>query len=163
MNETEMKEKEALSSLERWCSGAEHCCSEARRKLESAGLAPESVDKILNRLLEDGYIDEKRYAAAFVHDKVNFAGWGMVKIRYQLKMKQIPDALIQDALAETDLESYMQRLELAVRSSLRTQKGRTPYERTMKTMKSVAGKGFEIPLIRDVLAKLTGNDLDFQD
>lgn len=163
MNETEMKEKEALNSLERWSSAAEHCCSEARRKLEPFGLPEESVKKIMASLVASDYINDGRYAAAFTHDKVRFAKWGRVKIRYTLRQKQVPDDAISNALQEIDEDEYMESLEWAVRTNYRTQKGKTPYERSMKTLRSVAGRGFETFLIRDVLQQITGEDLDFQE
>ncbi len=163
MNETEMREREALVALERWCSTAEHCCSEARRKLEPFGLDASSAERILARLTGDGYIDEDRYAAAFVHDKVNFAKWGRRKISYSLRQKQVAEQSILKAMDGIDEEQYRSMMESVVRSSYRTQKGKTPYERSMKTLRSVAGRGFEPQLIGEVLRQITGEDLDPQD
>ena len=146
-----MTESEGKTLAERYCSGAEHCCSEVRAMLERHGVEKEDTDRILKYLINEGYIDESRYAAAFVHDKVRFARWGRTKIAQALWQKRIPEQIAHDALSSIDQDEYMTALKEVTASRYRTVKGVTEYERKMKTMKSVCSRGYEPSLIKKVL------------
>lgn len=146
-----MNEQEGLSRAQAYCSAAEHCRADVRAMLERRSLEPQSIERILKSLVKDGFIDEVRYACAFVHDKVRFAKWGRMKIAQALRMKNIPDDIVSDALSSIDDDEYMSALKDVVKSRLRTVKGASEYERKMKTMKSVAGRGYEPALIGKIL------------
>ena len=146
-----MTESEGKTLAERYCSGAEHCCLEVRAMLERHNVESEDIDRILKHLVKEGYIDEQRYARAFVHDKVRFAKWGRSKIAQTLWQKRIPQGVADEALSSIDEDEYMAALKDVVQSRYRTVKGATEYERKMKTMKTVCGRGYEPSLVRKVL------------
>ena len=146
-----MTELEGKTLAERYCSGAEHCCLEVRAMLERHKAESEDIDRILKYLVKEGYVDESRYARAFVHDKVRFAKWGRNKIAQALWQKRIPQNVADDALSSIDEDEYMAALKDVVKSRYRTVKGATEYERKMKTMKTVCGRGYEPSLVRKVL------------
>ena len=146
-----MTESEGKTLAERYCSGAEHCCSEVRAMLERHGAEKEDIYRILKYIIKEGYIDESRYASAFVHDKVRFAKWGRTKIAQALWQKRIPEQIAQDALSSIDQDEYMTALKDVAASRYRTMKGATEYERKMKAMKSVCSRGYEPSLVQKVL------------
>ena len=136
---------------ERYCSGAEHCCSEVKAMLERHKVETDDIALILKHLVKEGYVDEGRYADAFVHDKVRFAKWGRVKIAQALWQKRIPADVTDAALSRIDEDEYMTALKDVAASRYRQTKGATEYERKMKTMKSVCSRGYEPALVRKVL------------
>ena len=146
-----MTESEGKTLAERYCSGAEHCCAEVRSMLERHKTETEDIDRILKYLVSEGYIDESRYARAFVHDKVRFAKWGRSKIAQALWQKRIPEYVADAALSSIDEDEYLEALREVIRSRYRTVKGATEYERKMKTMKTVCSRGYEPSLVRKVL------------
>jgi regulatory protein len=146
-----MTESEGKTLAERYCSGAEHCCQEVGAMLERHGAEKPDIERILKHLLKEGYVDESRYAAAFVHDKVRLAKWGRVKIAQALWQKRIPSGVADEALSRIDEDEYMTALKDVVASRYRQTKGATEYERKMKTMKSVCSRGYEPTLVRKVL------------
>ena len=146
-----MTESEGKTLAERYCSGAEHCCQEVRAMLERHKAESEDIDRILKHLVKEGYIDESRYARAFVHDKVRFAKWGRIKIAQALWQKRIPQDIADEALADIDEDEYMTALKDVVKSKCRVAKGTDEYERKMKTMKTVCGRGYEPSLASKVL------------
>ena len=119
--------------------------------LERHKVEADDISRILKYLVKEGYVDESRYAAAFVHDKVRFAKWGRVKIGQALWQKRIPADVADEALSYIDEDEYMEALRDVVASRYRSVKGATEYERKMKTMKSVCGRGYEPALVRKVL------------
>ena len=146
-----MTESEGKTRAEAYCSAAEHCRSEVRAMLERHGAEKPDIESIINHLLREGFIDESRYARAFVHDKVRFAKWGRVKIAQSLWQKRIPQDITDAALESIDDDEYLAALRDVVKAKFHTVKGATEYERKMKTMKSVCSRGYEPPLVRKVL------------
>jgi len=146
-----MTETEGKTRAEAYCSAAEHCRSEVRAMLERHGAEKPDIESIINHLVKEGFIDESRYASAFVHDKVRFAKWGRVKIAQALWQKRIPQDITDAALESIDDDEYMTALKDVVKAKFRTVKGATEYERKMKTMRSVCSRGYEPPLVRKVL------------
>jgi regulatory protein len=146
-----MTESEGKTLAERYCSGAEHCCFEVRAMLQRHEAESGDIDRILKHLIKEGYIDESRYARAFVHDKVRFAKWGRFKIAQALWQKRIPQDVADSALATIDEDEYMTALNDVVQSRYRAAKGATEYERKMKAMKSVCSRGYEPQLVRKAL------------
>lgn len=155
-----MTESEGKTLAERYCSGAEHCCQEVRQMLERRKAESADIERIIKYLIKEGYIDESRYAAAFVHDKVRFAKWGRAKIAQALWQKRIPADVADEALASIDEDEYMAALKDVVASRYRQTKGATEYERKIKTMKSVCSRGYEPALVRRVLSMSDTPDID---
>ena len=146
-----MTESEGKTRAEAYCSAAEHCRSEVRAMLERHGAEKPDIENIINHLLREGFIDESRYAHAFVHDKVRFAKWGRVKIAQALWQKRIPQDITDTALESIDYDEYLAALKDVVKAKFRTVKGATEYERKMKTMRSVCSRGYEPALVRKLL------------
>ena len=146
-----MTETEGKTRAEAYCSAAEHCRSEVRAMLERHGAEKPDIESIINNLVKEGFIDESRYARAFVHDKVRFAKWGRVKIAQALWQKRIPQDITDAALESIDYDEYLAALKDVVKAKFRTVKGATEYERKMKTMRSVCSRGYEPALVRKLL------------
>ena len=146
-----MTESEGKTRAEAYCSAAEHCRSEVRAMLERHGAEKPDIESIINHLVKEGFIDESRYARAFVHDKVRFAKWGRVKIAQALWQKRIPQDITDAALESIEDDEYLAALKDVVKAKFRTVKGATEYERKMKTMRSVCSRGYEPALVRKLL------------
>ena len=146
-----MTETEGKTRAEAYCSSAEHYRSEVRAMLERHGAEKPDIESIINNLVKEGFIDESRYARAFVHDKVRFARWGKVKIAQALWQKRIPQDITDAALESIEDDEYLAALRDVVKAKFRTVKGATEYERKMKTMRSVCSRGYEPALVRKLL------------
>ena len=95
--------EKALDKMRRLCSRREYCVADIRSKLLKALEGDEGkADAALKRLIEEKYVDDLRYATAFVRDKSAIAGWGQVKIRYMLSAKGVSRDVIAQALEEVD-------------------------------------------------------------
>jgi len=127
--------------------------------LERHKVEADDITCILKYLVKEGYVDESRYAAAFVHDKVRFAKWGRAKIAQVLWQKRIPHDIADSALASIDEDEYMAALKDVVQSRYRLAKGATEYERKMKTMKTVCSRGYEPSLVSKVLKMSDAADI----
>ena len=110
MVKNDLSERDLLIKAQNYCSLAEHCVAEVREKLYQWGTAEEVKERIINSLLDSGFIDESRYAAAFVHDKVAFQAWGREKIRMMLLMKHIASPIVEEAIRTIDEDVYQCQL-----------------------------------------------------
>ena len=141
------------------CSQKEYCRSEIAQKLRTKGATPDEIELLLARLESERYIDETRYARAFVSDKFRFDHRGRIKIVNALRMKGVSSNDIDDALELITDDDYRASLSDFIASRRRTTKGDTPYAINQKIARSAISRGFEPPLVFDALR--VENDADF--
>ncbi|MBP5647389.1 MAG: RecX family transcriptional regulator [Bacteroidaceae bacterium] len=142
-----MTENEGFERAYRYCTAAEHCRSEVKAMLERHKTDVVSICHILDQLEKEKFIDEKRYARAFVHDKLLFSRWGRIRISYALRQKRIPEDVIEEAISSIDQDEYDAVLSDVADSFRRSVKGSTDYERNMYLMKRICSRGFEPSIV----------------
>lgn len=133
-----------------YCSRSEHCVLDVLNKLYAAGLGEEESDEIVQCLVEQGYIDEQRYANAFVNDKFRFNKWGKLKIAHALRQKKIPTVVIQIALDTLDEDAYSHVLLQLIEAKKKTVKG-TAAQQKAAVMRFAVSRGFELDLVLRLL------------
>lgn len=133
-----------------YCSRSEHCVLDVLNKLYAAGLREEESDEIVQCLVEQGYIDEQRYANAFVNDKFRFNKWGKLKITHALRQKKIPTVVIQIALETLDEDAYSHVLLQLIEAKKKTVKG-TAAQQKAAVMRFAVSRGFELDLVLRLL------------
>ena len=102
---------QALKNAKVYCSYQERNHKETKDRLFSYGLPKSDIEQILSRLIEEDYLNEERFAAAYARGKFRMKQWGRIKIRYDLRQKQVSDYCIEKAMKEIDEEEYMKTLE----------------------------------------------------
>jgi regulatory protein len=149
---TENKLYEAsLSKAMMLCSQREYCTDDFRSKLRQWGVSETDIAKIINSLIKENFINEKRYAEAFVRDKFKYNKWGKVKLAAHLKAKQIPSEIVKSALDSIDNELYMKSMKEIVSSHRRSVKAKNQYDLKGKLLRFGLSKGFESNLLYDLL------------
>ena len=118
--------------------------SEVEAKLEQWGADHEIKDRVIEHLIKEKYIDQRRYCAAFVRDKYRFNQWGRMKIVQALRLKKIPTDVISLGLEEIDESEYLSILSGLVEQKKRSIKANTDYERNGKLIRFAIGRGFEM-------------------
>ena len=149
-----MNYQEALSYTMDLCSRQEKCSIEIREKLEKFKLPGAHVEKVLQTLKKEGFIDESRYAGMFVRDKLRFNRWGKIKIRYMLSAKQIPEEIIRNAIDGIDDHNYLEILKDEVIKKRRQIKDNDPFKVRNKLARFAQQRGFEPGLIFQVLDEM---------
>ena len=126
------------------CSQSEHCVSDISEKLLRGGVSKVDSERIIDRLVDEKYIDEARYAIAYVKDKVRFSHWGRVKIKVMLRMQHISEADISNAFELLDEEEYLGVLEGVIESKRRTLSETDSYASRVKLIRFALQRGFEM-------------------
>lgn len=155
---TEMTETEALSRVSAYCSTAEHCRAEIAEKLQRWGIAYEAIDRILDRLEQEKFIDEERYCRAFINDKYRFAKWGKVKIGQALQLKKIASSVYRPYLNEIDEAEYLSILQALLTTKRKSVRAENEYERNAKLIRFALSRGFEMKDIRRCMDVSDEND-----
>lgn len=145
------EEEDGLDKLRKFCAWQERCRSEAWTKLSLLGCPRADMDRLLDRLEDEGFLDEGRFARAYARGKFGLKGWGRIKIREALRGKRIPEALIQEALSLIDEGAYRERAA----SLLRKKAGATDrddWEAVQKLRQHLERKGYEAGVIDQAVA-----------
>ena len=145
---------QVLDKMAKYCAYQERCVKEVRDKLKTFDIAEEEKTKILDYLLDNRFVNDERYAKAFVRGKVNQSGWGVNKIRFHLIQKGIDKDIIDEALGQTDEETYRQRLIEILKTKAKTIKAASDFEKKRKLAAYAMQKGFEGSLVWETLKDL---------
>lgn len=148
---TKLTPDTAFSRAAARCARREYCRADWRRKFIEGGLTVAEAEETLRRLEAEGYIDEGRYARAFVHDKAAYDRWGRVKIVNALRLKGIEASDIDEALSGLPAEAYRQTLVDLLHQKARSLSATDPYERRQKLVRFAASRGFEADLVFSVI------------
>ena len=135
--------EQALSRAAALCSRSEHSIADIRHKLRQWGVAPSDTDQIIDQLIDEKYIDEQRYAIAYVRDKYHLQRWGRVKISTMLHLQHISQTDIAQALNEIDPQEYHDNLVHTLQSKRRTLKDQDPRIIRDKLLRHAATRGYE--------------------
>lgn len=143
-----------LARAERYCANEEQCRTSVRKKLCDWGASLEVSGKIVNRLLDQGFIDERRFARYYVSSKLRTQKWGRLKVVYQLRSKQVPPKYITEALTEVSDEEYHELMLGVAQTKWSTYPTDEPgAKRRAKLVTFLASRGFESAEIQTMLAE----------
>lgn len=145
---------ELLHKAASYCSISEHCVSEVEEKLNAWSIECDDKAKIIDRLIAEDFINEKRFCVFFVKDKFRFNKWGKIKISYALKQKGLSNDLISMALGTIDEGEYEEMLAAILKTKLVGLKYEYEYEKQGKLFRFAQSRGFESNVIEKVLRNL---------
>ena len=134
--------KQALESLMRLCARAERSSGDAMRLMNGWEVPTTERPAVLQQLIRERYIDDSRYAAAFVKEKSNLSAWGEYKIRTALRRKGIADQIIAEALSQLNPEQNKTRLVERLRRKVKSIKYDNLYQLKTKLIRYGASLGF---------------------
>lgn len=152
----EKTEREALLGLMAMCAKAEHCEYEMTEKMHRWGLPDDAQARILQKLVDGKYVDDVRYAKAFVHDKVRFDKWGRRKIDQALWAKHIGEDVRRMALGEISDGEYTDALMPLLRQKSRSLKAASVGEARAKLVKFAMGRGFDYDIVERCIDSFMG-------
>jgi len=139
-----LSEPEALHKAATYCSLADRCIDDVRKKLTRREIDLPTQNRIIQRLVQEKFLNEERFCKSFVNDKLKFNKWGINKIKFELRKKNIPDSLIQSALENINPQENKERLLQLLTAKKKTVKGKSEFEIQQKLMRFAAGRGFAI-------------------
>lgn len=152
MYKKQLTPEQALQKLKYYCAYQERCHSEVKEKLYNLGVWKRDHDAIIATLIEENYLNEERFAIAYAGGKWRMKQWGRVKIRYELKQKQVSEYCIKKAMKEISDEEYLKTIQKLAKEKYASLKSEQYLIRKKKTIDYLIRKGFE----RDLAVKVSG-------
>lgn len=146
-----MSKEVALGKATALCSGSEHCSSQIWEKLSLWNVSVQDASNIMDYLVKEKYIDNKRFARAYCHDKFSYNHWGRIKIRQMLRHLRLTDEEIAEGMETIPDEDYQQALGEVLRAKDRTLREKDMYQRKAKLVRHLLSRGFETELVIDAV------------
>lgn len=145
---------ELLHKAASYCSISEHCVSEVEEKLNAWCIGCDDKSEIIQHLITEDFINEKRYCIHYAKDKFRFNKWGKIKISYALKQKGLSNELIDYALSTIDDGEYEEMLAAILKTKLIGLKYEFEYEKQGKLFNFAQSRGFESQIIYRVVKSI---------
>jgi len=147
-----LTKEQATQKLKHYCGYQERSHAEVKEKLYSLGIWKKDHDEIISTLIEEDYLNEERFATAFARGKFRMKQWGRVKIKYELKQKQVSEYNIKKALKEIDETVYSDTLKKLYEERWESLKGeKNRFIKMTKTRDYLVQKGYEHALINEIM------------
>jgi regulatory protein len=159
----EKTEEEAFLQLAALCANAEHCQYEMLEKMKRWELSEEAQARVMAQLIEERYVDDRRYARAFVKDKIRYNKWGHRKVQQGLWMKRIDKEIQDEVLDEIDEKEYLDVLKPLLKQKRKSIKANSDYELNQKLVRFAYGRGFTFEIIRQCLDVSDIDEDEFED
>ena len=147
----EVTEQGAYLQLAQLCARSEHCQHELTEKMRLWGIGDETQARVMERLVRERYVDDERYARAFVRDKIRYNKWGRRKVEQGLWAKHIDDDIRERVLDEVDDDEYLSVLRPLLQQKRRTLKAANDYELNQRLVKFALSRGFTFDVIRQCI------------
>ncbi|MGQ7856931.1 regulatory protein RecX [Pedobacter sp. WC2501] len=146
-----LDKKQALAKAESFCVYQERSQKEVRYKLVEWGMRGDELEEIITDLIINNFLNEERFAKSYASGKFNIKHWGRVKIKQGLKLKGVPDKILQKAIYSIDEDDYLQTIEKLAVKKAESLGENDAFKRKNKLMSYLQAKGFETDLILLVL------------
>lgn len=144
--------EKALQKIKHYCAYQERNHRETKEKLYSFGLYKNEVEQLLSQLVEENYLNEERFAIAFAGGRFRIKQWGRVKIKYELKQKNVSEYCIKIALKAIEEKDYQKKLHQLAEAKLKILKSeKNSFIKKRKLQQYLLQKGFESSLISSIV------------
>lgn len=142
--------QEATLKLMQYCAYRDRSQKEVEEKLREMRMIPQACEQIIIKLMQENFLNEERFARSFVRGKFRIKKWGRIKIKQELKFKDIGSPLIRIALSEIDEKEYYKTLvELAEKKALLI-KEKDTFKKRQKLSNYLLQKGYESSMVFEV-------------
>lgn len=144
----------ARQKIQTFCAYQERCHKEVSMKLKSWGLIQEVIDLLIIELVQFNFLNEERFARSFSRGKFRINKWGKIKIRKELKKRDVYLKCIDLAMQEIDDKTYIITLKEILQKKNDILKETNSFNRKMKLIRYLVNRGYEYDLIDDALVEL---------
>ena len=161
MVQKEIKRKsaeQALRLLMNMAARAERSSGDALRLMKRWGVDDNDAQRVLQRLIAERFIDDSRYAAAFVREKINLSGWGSYKIVAALRRKGVDNRIIENALSQYGSVDMEERLQGLLEKKIKTVKYRDTSDLRAKLFRFAASRGYDYSTAMQAVDRVVKGD-----
>lgn len=150
--------QKALERLQYLCARQEKCTHDLVQKLKQWGLSKVDIDKVVSKLITDGYVNDSRFARLYVREKSRINRWGPIKLRAMLASKGIPTEIIDQALEELSDPSYKANLLELLKKKMLQIKSTNRFDLRNKLIGFGVSRGFPLNDVIYQVNQILGSD-----
>lgn len=143
--------KEASLKLMQFCAYRDRSHKEVEEKLREMRMIPEACEQIIIQLMQEGFLNEERFARSFARGKFRIKKWGRLKIKRELKLREISEPIIRLAMTEIEETEYHRTLEELFKKKSKLLHEPNHYKRKQKIADFLIRKGYESQLVYDLI------------
>ncbi|NNF36612.1 MAG: RecX family transcriptional regulator [Saprospiraceae bacterium] len=147
-----------LSKMRRYCAYRERSHKEVRYKLVEMKVYGMDLERIMTQLIEEDFLNELRYARAYVSGKFRMNKWGRNKILLGLKQQSISPYCIKKAMEEIDAVEYNAVLYQLLEKKIRQYSKDDVYSKRNKLIKYALGRGYNMNEMMSHIEALINKD-----
>ncbi len=148
-----LSDEEVLAKLQHYCAYQERCHAQVRSKLLELEIYGERLEKIISLLIQDNFLNEERFACAYVRGKFRFKKWGRIKIKQKLKTFHISEYCINKGMKEIEEDEYLNTLSGILEQKRKTISGLKNFEANQRCAAFAIRKGYEPELVWKILKR----------
>ena len=141
------KQSDIVKKLQRYCVYQDRCHKDVVDKMKLMKIPYSLHDNVLVELIKDDFLNEERFAIAYVRGKFIYKKWGRNKIRMELKRRKISDYCIKKGFEEIDGNKYEEVLLGLLQKKIDSLKAIKGYQKNYKAAQFVMNKGYEGDLV----------------
>jgi regulatory protein len=146
--------EEAKTKIAAFCAYQERCQKEVREKLHERGLYGDKAEDLIADMISEGFLNEERFAKAFVRGKFRLKKWGRNKIMQDLKFRHISPNCIKYGFREIEDEEYVETLRELAEKKWRSLPEKDPFKKKHKVYQYLIGRGYERDLIQEAISSI---------
>ncbi len=143
-----------IAKIRRWCAMQERCLVEVKIHSLALGLSEKDTDMAIQTLLDEGFIDEERYAKIYAGSKFRNKNWGRARIIGELRARLIPEDVIKIGLSEIDEDDYRSRIVEMVKHKIAVTDRSNMVLFKHRIAKPAIAKGYENDLVHQIIDEL---------
>ena len=145
---------EALAKLQRYCAYQDRCHKEVAQKLKDMQMIPQASEQIITTLIEENFLNEERFAMAFVRGKFKIKKWGRRRLISELKQRNISNYLVNKALGQISDMEYKTTFEALAHKKANSIKGGSVLKKKKKLADYLLYRGWESYLVYEKINQL---------
>ena len=145
---------EAVINIQKYCAFQERCHREVRTKLLDHGIYGDLLEEIIAELISNNFLDEERFARTFARGKFRMKQWGRIKIKQELKSRDVSPYSIKEAMKEIDETEYYHVLQGLIDKKQRSAVYKNQFDKQKKLTDYALSKGYEYEVISQVLSQM---------
>lgn len=149
--EKENNDVSAYVSILNYISIKMRSIKEAKEYLVKKGYNTFLIENTINRLINEGYLNDEVFAKAFINDQLLITNNGPLKIKKELYNHNIDSNIIDDYIRKIDSNNVKQKLTKLIEKQLKIKKD-SASQLKLKLVTYFCNLGYEKDMILDILS-----------
>lgn len=144
-----------LKKAANYCVYQERTQAEVRKRLQEWKVWGDEAEEIIAWLITENYLSEERFAKAFAGGKFRVKKWGRLRIKAELKARNMSKYVMEVAMKEIPNDDYYTTAAQLIEKKFESLQTESNYlKRKQRTFNYLISKGYESNIVLEILKDL---------